>query len=156
MAAHPRAQWHHSLLSTVKLGLEGPPCPGQGLCRWPLQAPHGKGHGQFQTLWSLRAPQEPQACFPRNPAILLHCLKESSRKMFLNTLVKSMLRCKFVEKRAKNMLPKVRVAANSKVCCPLAVFRLQQIPNHASLPAVPTVANLTVARHCKERERKCV
>ena len=64
--------------------------------------------------------------------------------MFLNGLVKSILRCTFVEQRAKNMLPKVRVAADSKLCCPLAVFRLQRMPNHASLPAVPTVANLTV------------
>ena len=58
--------------NTVKLGLEGTLGPGQGLCRWPLQAPHGKGRGKFQTLWSLvsrsrgrarrraRAPQEPQ------------------------------------------------------------------------------------------------
>ena len=57
---------------TVKLGLEGPLGPGQGLCRWPLQAPHGKGRGKFQTLWPLasrsrrrarrraHAPQEPK------------------------------------------------------------------------------------------------
>ena len=41
------------MANTVKLGLEGPPGPGHGLCRWPLQAPHGKGRGKFQTLWSL-------------------------------------------------------------------------------------------------------
>ena len=40
-------------MCTVKLGLEGPLGPGQGLSRWPLQAPHGKGRGKFQTVWPL-------------------------------------------------------------------------------------------------------
>ena len=125
------------------------PGPGQGLCRWPLQASHGKGRGKFQTLWSLRAPQEPQVCFPRNRAILLHCLKESSRKKVLNALVKSIFRCRFVEKRAKDMLLKVRVAADSKLCCPLAPFRPRRIPNLASLLAVPFDANLTVCESAR-------
>ena len=119
-------------LYTVKLGLEGPPGPGQGLCRWPLQAPHGKGRGTYQTLWSLRAPEEPQACFPRNPAILLHCLKESSRKKLLNALVRSICRCEFVENdpktrflrwgplRFQTLRPLVRFSspADSKLCGP--------------------------------------
>ena len=44
------------------------------------------------------------------------------------------------------MLPRVRVAADSKLCCPLASFRPRRIPNLASLLAVPFDANLTVAR----------
>ena len=64
--------------------------------------------------------------------------------MLLNALVKSIFRCRFVEKRAKNMLPKVRVAADSKLCYPLASFRPRRIPNLASLLAVPFDANLTV------------
>ena len=64
--------------------------------------------------------------------------------MVLNALVKSIFRCTFIEKRAKNMLPKVRGAADSKVCCPLASFRPLRIPNLASLLAVPHDANLTV------------
>ena len=95
----------------VKLGLQGTPSPGQGLCRWPLQAPHGKERGKFQTLWPLasrsrgrarrRARAPPR--IPRNAAILLHCLKESSLNMVLNALVKSIFRSKFVQKRAKHM-----------------------------------------------------
>ena len=64
--------------------------------------------------------------------------------MVLNALVKLIFRCKFVEERAKSMLPKVRVAADSKLCCPLASFRPQRIPNLASVIAVPYDANLTV------------
>ena len=64
--------------------------------------------------------------------------------MHLNAFVKSIFRCKFVEKRIENVLPKVRVAADSKVCCPLAAFRPRQIPNLASPVAVPYDANLTV------------
>ena len=117
---------------------------------WPWARPlpaaqngSGKGHGKFQNRGHARAharaPQDPKPCFPRNPAILLHGLKESSRKKLLNALVKSNFQCRFVEKQGKNMLPKVRVAADSKLCCPLPVFRLQRIPNHASLPAVPSL-----------------
>ena len=92
-------------------------------------------------------PPEPQACFPRNPAILLHCLNESSRKKLLNALVESIFRCKIVEKRPKNMLPKVRVAADSKLCCILASFCHRRIPNLASLLTVPFHANLTVSQY---------
>ena len=42
--------------------------------------------------------------------------------------------------------PMVRVAADSKLCCPLASFRPRRIPNLASLIAVPYDANLTVHR----------
>ena len=41
-------------------------------------------------------------------------------------------------------LPKVRVAADSKLCGPLASFRPRRIPNLASLIAVPYDASLTV------------
>ena len=91
----------------------------------------------------VRAPPRTQ----RNPAILLQCLKELSQKMLSNALVKSIFRCKFIEKRAKNMLPKVRVAANSKLCCPLASCRPRRIPNLASLIVVPSDANLTALAH---------
>ena len=64
--------------------------------------------------------------------------------MLSNALVKSIFRCKCVEKQAKNMLPKVRVTAGSKLCCPLASFRPQRIPNLASRVAVSYDTNLTV------------
>ena len=54
-----------------------------------------------------------------------------------------MFRCKVFEKRAKDMLPKVRVAADSKLCCPSASFRPRRIPSLASLTAVPYDVNLT-------------
>ena len=58
-------------MHTVKLGLEGPPGPGQGLCRWPLQAPHGKGWSKFQTLWPLasrsRGARAGVRALPKNP-----------------------------------------------------------------------------------------
>ena len=79
--------------------------------------------------------------------------------MLLNALVKSIFRCKIDEKRAKNMLPKVRVAADSKLCCPLASFRPRRIPNLASLIAVPSDANLTVtegARSDMLEVKECV
>ena len=89
---------------------------------------------------------------PRTPGILMHCLKESSRKKLLNALVKSVFWCEFIEKRAKNIADlrrlsrrgSVRVAADSKLCCPLASSRPWWIPNLASLLAVHLDANLTV------------
>ena len=80
--------------------------------------------GKFQALWPLASlargrahawagararapPKHPKPCFPRYPAILLHGLKESSRKKILNAWVKSIFRCKCVNKGVKNMPHKV-------------------------------------------------
>ena len=105
---------------TVKLGPERPPGPGQSLCHWPLQALHGKGRGKFQTLRPLASRSRARAGVrapprtPRNPAILLHSLKEFPRHMFLNALVKSIFRCTLVEKRVEN------IAGSSSHLCPQA------------------------------------
>ena len=90
---------------------------------WPWAGPlpaafensPGKGCGKFQTLQPL-AP-----CFPRIPAILLHGLKELSRKKLLNAQVKSNFRCKSVENRTNKLL-------TSAICGSMVVDRFRRWP----------------------------
>ena len=148
------------LMATVKLGLEGPSGPGQGLCRWPLQAPHGKGSGKFQTLWSLasrsrrrarsraRAPQEPKGI----QRFCCIALKNRCEKCFRMHWSNQFFAVNLLKNKPKQLLtsiptmssstpwlklPQVSVAADSKLCFPLASFRFRRIPNLASLLAVP-------------------
>ena len=64
-----------------------------------------KVRGKFRALCAsasrARHPKHPKHCFPRNPRILLHSTKESSRKKLLNAMIKSICRFVLVGKRAK-------------------------------------------------------
>ena len=107
-----------------------------------------------------RARAKARARTQRNPAILLHSLRESSRKKVfecIGSIHFSPYICRRTSQKHRwtsiapvsssapwLKLPKVRVAADSKLCCPLASFRPRRIPNLASLVAVPYDANLTV------------
>ena len=93
----------------------------------------------------LARPLKAPSVFPRESSGFAALLKRIIAKKAFECIGQIIVRCKFVEKRAKNMLPKVRVAADSKLCCPLASFRPRRSPNLASsLIAVPSDANLTV------------